>query len=66
VPSPVGAAVTGQCGDEASGAGALVGDFVDFCGFANTGAIIAHKNDPPEVLESLINDLEAQLGTRYN
>ncbi len=45
---------------------ALVGDFVNFCGFADTGAIIAHKNDPPEQLESLIDNLEAELGTRYN
>lgn len=45
---------------------ALVGDFVNFCGFANTGAVIAHQNEPPEALESLIRDLEAQLGARYN
>jgi hypothetical protein len=45
---------------------ALVADFVNFCGFANIGAIIAYKNEPPEALESLIRDLEAQLGARYN
>jgi len=45
---------------------ALVGDFVNFCRYANTGAIIAHKNDSPEELEALINGLTAEMGTRYN
>ena len=44
---------------------ALVGDFVDFCGFAATGAFIAHKGDPPEQLDALITDLETQMSTRY-
>jgi hypothetical protein len=45
---------------------ALVGDFVTFCGFATTGATIAHKDDPPEQLAALIEGLQAELGTRYD
>jgi hypothetical protein len=42
-----------------------VGDFVGFCSFANTDALIAHKTDPPEELTALINGLITQVGTRY-
>jgi hypothetical protein len=41
---------------------ALVGDFVNFCGFASTGHIAGHKNDPPEELAALINDLNSPNG----
>jgi hypothetical protein len=44
---------------------ALVGDFVDFCGFGTLGAVIAHKDDPSEQLDALITDLETQMGKRY-
>ena len=38
-----------------------VGDFVKFCTSADTG-ILAHKDDPPEELTTLLDDLFAQLG----
>lgn len=44
---------------------ANVGDFVAFCSHADTTIILQHKNDPADQLEALIDDLLAQLGTRY-
>lgn len=44
---------------------ALVGDFVALCTEADTTAILIHKDDPPEELDALLNDLVAQLGARY-
>ena len=44
---------------------ALVGDFVALCTEADTTAIVIHKDDPPEELDALLNNLVAQLGTRY-
>ena len=48
-----------------NGLRAAVGDFVEFCGDATTGAVIAHKDDPPEALEALIVGLEVEMGSRY-
>jgi hypothetical protein len=45
---------------------ARVGDFVEFCAHASTGAILEHKNDPPEELEALINGLRAEMGSCYS
>ncbi|TDZ96341.1 hypothetical protein [Mycobacteroides salmoniphilum] len=45
---------------------ASVGDFVAFCAHATTGAIAVRKEDPADQLAALLNDLLAQLGTRYN
>jgi hypothetical protein len=42
-----------------------VRDFVGFCGYASTGAILPHKDAPPEFLEGLINGLTADMATRY-
>jgi hypothetical protein len=50
----------------ADGLRALVGDFVNFCGYANGEAVAVHKNDPPEELEALINNLTAGMGRRYD
>lgn len=44
---------------------ALVADFVSFCGFATTGYIPGHRNDPPDELAAFINDITAEMGTRY-
>jgi hypothetical protein len=43
---------------------ARVGDFVKFCGYANTGAVIEHKGDPPDVIEAVIYGLEVEMATR--
>jgi hypothetical protein len=45
---------------------ARVGDFVNLCGYASTGAVIAHKNDPPDVIEAVINNVTADMGMHYD
>jgi hypothetical protein len=44
---------------------ALVGDFVNFCGFAIAGAVVQHKGGPPYVLENVLMRLDTELGHRY-
>ena len=44
---------------------AVVGDFVALCNGANTTAILIHKDDPPEELDALLDNLVAQLGPRH-
>jgi hypothetical protein len=44
---------------------ARVDDFLSFCAYASTGWIGQHKNDPPELLEGIIDDLTSDIATRY-
>jgi hypothetical protein len=43
----------------------LVGEFVRFTSSADTGTVLAHKDDPKDQLTALIESLISELGDRY-
>lgn len=43
----------------------LVGEYVNFCTWADTGVIVQYKDAPPDVLKKILEGLETELGQRY-